>query len=61
MLEMEVDERMLGELEGMGFDKTLAAKALSSSGIFALTKILNLSVEACMLNVLLIDLFGSLD
>lgn len=43
---MEVDERMLGELEGMGFSKTLAAKALSSSGIFTLTKTLNLFEEA---------------
>lgn len=34
---MEVDERMPGELEGMGFSKTLAAQALSSSGILALT------------------------
>ena len=32
---MEVDERMLGELEAMGFSKALAAKALTSSGIFA--------------------------
>ncbi|KAL1544600.1 UBX domain-containing protein 1-like [Salvia divinorum] len=29
---MEVDERMLGELEAMGFSKALATKALSSSG-----------------------------
>lgn len=29
---MDVDDRMLGELVAMGFSKTLAAKALSSSG-----------------------------
>ncbi|XP_057809041.1 uncharacterized protein LOC131023507 isoform X2 [Salvia miltiorrhiza] len=42
---MEVDERMLGELEAMGFSKKLAAKALSSSGNSSIEDAINWLVD----------------
>ncbi|XP_041992720.1 UBX domain-containing protein 1-like [Salvia splendens] len=42
---MEVDERMLGELEAMGFSKALAAKALTSSGNSSIEDAINWVVD----------------